>query len=227
MPDQFEEFYSATGPRKYIDTEWAPATGKIKLIVFDFDKTITRKHTGGMVQLPGQTTDEYITKNFADLKFFRFVVPFIRAQNCAVGIASFGESDEDAILSGIPLIRKYLDIALGKDKSGDLIPDQYIALWHPESKKKDPKKVGKLEHLDELLRHFKQKNPKTPISPKNVALFDDDLDNIKIAAKKGYNVFHCKAVNAKDEVSDTGFNRHVWLDFVGKKGISGEGCSIM
>jgi hypothetical protein len=35
--------------REYVNTAWVPKT---KLVVFDFDKTITNKHTGGSVQLP-------------------------------------------------------------------------------------------------------------------------------------------------------------------------------
>lgn len=97
----------------YVYIYLQPAAGKIKMIAFDFDKTITRKHTQGAVQLPGQCTPEFIEANFADLEFFKFVVPFIKAQNCEVGIASFGEEEPDAILSGLTLVRAYLDHAFG------------------------------------------------------------------------------------------------------------------
>jgi hypothetical protein len=52
-------------------------------------------------------SDDFITGNFSDLDFFRFVVPFIKAQGVQVAIASFGEDDPEGLLSGMALIRKY------------------------------------------------------------------------------------------------------------------------
>ena len=59
-------------------------------------------------------------------------MPFIKAQGVQVAIASFGEDDPEGLLSGLPLIRKYLDIAFDGKKSRDLFPDHAIALWHPD-----------------------------------------------------------------------------------------------
>lgn len=56
---------------EYIGRDWVP---KVKVIIFDFDKTITNKHTGGSVALPAYATDDYIAGNFADLDFFRVSV---------------------------------------------------------------------------------------------------------------------------------------------------------
>eukprot|EP00729_Bicosta_minor_P013978 gene13978-6715_t len=209
----------------YINTDWAPGKGKIKLIAFDFDKTITRKHTQGAVQLPGQCTPEFIDANFADLEFFRFVVPFIKAQNCEVGVASFGEDQPDAILSGLTLIRAYLDHAFGKEKSQDMIADDMIAVWHPEQKGKDAKKVGKADHLQFLADAF-AKNGKGKVGKGNMALFDDDKNNIELGQKAGYQVHYCKALSGKAE-GLSGFNREVWKDFIVKKGVSSKGCVIM
>ncbi len=50
------------------------------------------------MQLPAMASDEFIAKNFADIEFFKFVVPFIRAQGCLVGIASFGEVGVSLVL---------------------------------------------------------------------------------------------------------------------------------
>jgi len=203
----------------YIDTAW---TAKVKLVVFDFDKTITRKHTGGSVLLPVNASDEFILENFADLEFFKFCVPFIKAQGCHVAIASFGEEDPEAVLSGLPLIRKYLDLAFGPTKSKDLFPDHTIALWHPEKRGKNEKKVGKQDHIAEILKNIGIK-----IKNSEIALFDDDSNNISIAKKKGIRCFHCPAVN-KDDPPDkpTGFDRSIWAGFITKMK-SGDGCTVM
>lgn len=154
------------------------------------------------------------------------MVPFIKAQGCLVGIASFGEADEESILSGIPLIRKYLNIAFGsEEKSVDMIPDDLIALWHPESKKEDPKKVGKQQHLAYLLNAKQCKDKGVKLS--QCVLFDDDEHNIKIAKSKGLRNWYCEAVASSDTTSQTGFHRGIWADFVSKKGKGGGSCLIM
>ena len=78
----------------------------------------------------------------------QFVVPYIRAQGVHVAIGSFGEENVEALMSGIPLIRKYLDKIFGPGKTDagctkaeEMIPDELIALWHPESRGQDPKTV--------------------------------------------------------------------------------------
>ena len=43
------------------------------MYVFDFDLVITNKHTRGIVYSETQVTVEELTKNFADLAFFRCV----------------------------------------------------------------------------------------------------------------------------------------------------------
>ena len=140
------------------------------MFVFDFDKTITNKHTRGAIFQPGQESPEELTKNFADLEFFRFskkslfcwhfyrlflefdvflgllanliilhkstcclallacscprtrrkIVPLMK-QHAIVAIATFADTEEDSIISGITLVRAYLNVALG-DNSAELIP---------------------------------------------------------------------------------------------------------
>jgi len=94
----------------------------------DFDKTITRAHTNGGVQMPAFATEEYIASNFADLKLFQWLVPFCINQDAKVGIASFGGHQDGMLLSGLPLIRKYLDVAFGEANSKKYIPDDMIAV---------------------------------------------------------------------------------------------------
>jgi hypothetical protein len=214
---------------EYIDTAWA---SKVKLVIFDFDKTITARHTQGSIPVhqKHKAEDEYINNNFADLSFLKFVVPFIKAQNCQVAIASFGEFNEDALLSGKDLIRKYLDTAFGESKSKDMFPDHVVKFWHPESRGKDPKKIGKQDHIAAILKDL----PKRP-RPSEICLFDDDEHNIEIARKKGHRTFFCPAIKA--DVIDaagwdctketTGFHRGIWKDFIKAKGGTGAGCVIM
>jgi len=228
-----DEFHSSA----YIETSWARKTG-IKLVIFDFDKTITRKHTGGFVQVPAEITDEYMDANFADLEFFKFVVPYIRAQGVHVAIGSFGEENIEALLSGIPLLRKYLDKVFGPGKtdagctkSEEHIPDELIALWHPESRGQDPKAVGKQNHIKHLIGKCQEidGNGAKPIPMSKVVLFDDDKTNIEIAVKKGIQAFFVEAVSSKDATSPTGFNRDVWRErFIPRKGKTDAkvGCSI-
>eukprot|EP00037_Helgoeca_nana_P006092 m.56516 g.56516 ORF g.56516 m.56516 type:complete len:218 (-) comp16981_c0_seq1:251-904(-) len=205
---------------EFINRDWVP---KVKLVIFDFDKTITNKHTGGSVMLPVHATDGFITGNFADLEFFKFVVPFIKAQGVQVAIASFGEDDPESLLSGMALIRKYLDTAFGAKKSRDLFPDHAIALWHPERKtpSRDEKKVGKEEHIAEVVKNLSVK-----CKPAEIVLFDDDSTNIKIASRKGHRAVMCHAYSTKEQEKGktTGFSQDVWKDFVKSKGGTGGGC---
>lgn len=129
-----------------------------------------------------------------------------------MAIASFGEEDAEAVLSGLPLIRKYLDLAFGPAKSKDLFPDHTIALWHPEKKGKDEKKVGKTDHIAEIVKKLGGK-----LKNSELVLFDDDANNISIGKKKGVNCIYCPATkDLLEEGKDSGFNRHIWAAFIQK-----------
>jgi len=208
--------------QEFTETSWVQKT---KIVVFDFDKTITRKHTGGSVMLPAFADERYIKDNFADLEFFKFVAPFIRAQSVTVAIASFGEHDPNGLLSGEALIRKYLDVAFGPERSKRLFPDYVIALWHPESRGKNEKKVGKQEHIAQIIKILGAR-----VSASEVVLFDDDEQNCKIANSKGMRAFHCPTASSKEiEFGKySGFNREVWKEFVRRRGASaGSSCAVM
>jgi hypothetical protein len=100
-----------------------------------------------------------------------------------------------------------------------------VAVWHPESKNKDPKKVGKQGHLDFLIAACETRG-KGKIGKGNTALFDDDENNIKVGAKMGYQMHFCKALSGRQE-GPSGFNRDVWIKFVEVKGVNGGGCVLM
>eukprot|EP00040_Diaphanoeca_grandis_P021864 m.116724 g.116724 ORF g.116724 m.116724 type:complete len:231 (+) comp28531_c0_seq1:254-946(+) len=216
---------------KYTGENGGPAmwAKNLDVIIFDFDRTITRKHTNGCVLLPAHAKDEYIENNFADLEFFRWVVPQIIKKGLIPCIASFGEDVKDSFLSGVPLVRKYLDHAFGPN-SKDLIPNDLIAMWHPESRKEDHKKVGKSHHIEFLVTRVTQRTKGMAakrLSYSKVALFDDDEVNIKLAQRQGVNAFHCPAVSARDEASASGLHKLIWERFVSDKGKTQMGCVLM
>jgi len=203
-------------------------------VILDFDKTITRAHTNGGVQMPAFATDEYIASNFADLKLFQWLVPFVVNQDAKLGIASFGGHQENMLLSGLPLIRKYLDVAFGPEKSKKYIPDEMIAVWHPQyDKQEDPAKVGKQKHIEYLINNagpapkFNNSGGGPRIKMHKCALFDDDTKNIQLATAKYVQCFYCEAVKATDKSSPTGLSESVWRDFIARKGRSSKACVIM
>jgi hypothetical protein len=214
---------------EFTDLGWAM---NVKLVVWDFDKTITRKHTNGSVSVGNQITDEYIIGNFADLEFFRWAVPHIKKIGIPMAIASFGQEDEHSLLSGLPLIRRYLGHAFGsEEKSKSYFPDDMIAMWHPESKGENDKKVGKFTHLQLLKDTQNEKGSSQAIDPKKwneVVLFDDDATNIQLGLKKGLNAFLCPLEDKENPDEPMGFHPGVWKEFVAKKGVlsKGGGCTL-
>lgn len=56
--------------------EW-PEFLNIRMVVLDFDKTITSRHTRGAIFQTAGLEEEELRKNFADLAFFKQIVPII------------------------------------------------------------------------------------------------------------------------------------------------------
>eukprot|EP00042_Codosiga_hollandica_P012613 m.28429 g.28429 ORF g.28429 m.28429 type:complete len:133 (-) comp40163_c0_seq2:496-894(-) len=103
------------------DAELWPAFLNLTMVVFDFDKTITKKHTSGAIFQTAQMADDVLLENFADIEFFRRVIPLFK-QHATIAIATFADQEEDALLSGKDLVRKYLNLAFGERRSQELIP---------------------------------------------------------------------------------------------------------
>ena len=51
-------------------------------------------------------------------------------QHAIVAIATFADTEEDSIVSGLGLVRAYLNVALG-EKSAELIPGAFICCSMP------------------------------------------------------------------------------------------------
>ena len=109
----------ATPPTPNFGLEW-PEFLQTKLIVLDFDKTITNKHTRGAIfHLAGMEVD-VLKKNFADLDFFKVIIPII-CRHASVAIATYADEEQESLCSGVALVRRYLDVAFD-GKSQQYIP---------------------------------------------------------------------------------------------------------
>lgn len=185
---------------------------KIEMVVLDFDKTITLKHTRGCILQTAMLADEEILKNFADIEFFRTVVPFLVSKGVLVAIATFADDEEESLLSGVPMIRKYLEVAF-PGKSESYIPDKAIEAWNPENKDMSQKVVGKNIHLENIRKRIAPNMKK-----RNIVLFDDSEKNIELGAKAGYCVQYVEPAKSAEEGGAAGhpggFNLNSWNIFI-------------
>eukprot|EP00050_Salpingoeca_kvevrii_P010492 m.8691 g.8691 ORF g.8691 m.8691 type:complete len:209 (+) comp2889_c0_seq1:370-996(+) len=201
--------------------EWPEFLEPIKMVVLDFDKTITKRHTRGAIFQTAALADEELLKNLADVEFFRKIVPII-CKNAKLCIATFADHEEESLLSGVALVRKYLDIALAGDSSR-FIPDVQIEAWNPENRDMDMKVVGKDLHLDALRKRIDPKLKKSQI-----VLFDDSDRNIVLASKKGYATQFVVAAKDGDDGSEpTGFCLDAWQKFLTKQANRKEGGCVI
>ena len=76
---------------------------------------------GAIFQTAGMDENE-LRKNFADIEFFKKIVPVIASKGMLT-IATFADEEEDALVSGLAMVRKYLDVALGD--SSKYIPGEF------------------------------------------------------------------------------------------------------
>eukprot|EP00049_Salpingoeca_infusionum_P023623 m.13136 g.13136 ORF g.13136 m.13136 type:complete len:269 (+) comp5903_c0_seq1:242-1048(+) len=184
-----------------------------KAIVLDFDKTITLRHTRGAIFQPSQMSDEKIMENFADLEFLRQIVPVIHG-NAKLCIATFADSDDDALISGKELVRKYLELAF-PGKSQEYFPDELIEAWNPANQDMNERKTGKNLHLENLRKVLGCKKHE-------MVLFDDSDRNCILAHKAKYGAVVIEAPVAADPESDDpakqvnrgGFNMEAWEQYV-------------
>eukprot|EP00056_Hartaetosiga_gracilis_P005194 m.82299 g.82299 ORF g.82299 m.82299 type:complete len:209 (+) comp12082_c0_seq2:127-753(+) len=201
-----------------------PEQSAVKAFVVDFDKTVTAKHTRGAIFQLAMLDDKRILNNFADLEFLQAVVPII-AENATFCIATFADKEEESLLSGADLVRKYFDLAFDGD-SQKYLKDKHIAAWNPENIDKDPRKVGKLEHLEKLRKTLRLKKSE-------MLLVDDSAKNCALARKAGYHVINVPepTVETDDEGEITsvkgGFCWSTWDDFAVMDTSATGGCTLM
>eukprot|EP00056_Hartaetosiga_gracilis_P005196 m.82319 g.82319 ORF g.82319 m.82319 type:complete len:134 (+) comp12082_c0_seq4:127-528(+) len=106
-----------------------PEQSAVKAFVVDFDKTVTAKHTRGAIFQLAMLDDKRILNNFADLEFLQAVVPII-AENATFCIATFADKEEESLLSGADLVRKYFDLAFDGDSQKYLKGERRNKLKH-------------------------------------------------------------------------------------------------
>lgn len=198
---------------------------KSKLVVLDFDKTITNRHTRGAIFQPSGLDEHVLLQNFADIEFLRKFVPAAVRAGAKVCIATFADTEAESLLSGLALVRRYLDVAFN-GKSANYIPDEHIEAWNPENRELDMKVVGKNMHLDNIVARVSASSKKS-----DVFLFDDSERNCLLARKVGYSAYFVEPASADDDgrpvKPNTGFCHFAWTEFLKEQQKKrGDGCVL-
>jgi FMN phosphatase YigB (HAD superfamily) len=154
----------------------------LKLIVFDFDKTLTKTHTlvsengipRSRFQAPVSAGQLY--QEVTDPEFIQEFVLAALDKGINVAVASFNDrtyrvtSDD---LTGYPLIKAFMD-SIFPDNPG-IFGKKNIIAYRP----RNPYKVGKAVHLKVLGKRYLLK-------PEEIMLFDDNKYNVFRALDYGY-----------------------------------------
>lgn len=161
----------------------------VDVVVFDFDETLTRQHTGGRVTNPEQLTPEYIRQNLAHPEFLRALLPALHAAGVRLCIATFSSDRCDAVsnprvawpthphfpVAGKRLVKAYLDQLVGPDRPY-LQADIDFQCWYPQPLDLPNNKNLHLQLLVEDL-----------IPRERILLIDDDVKgNLIPAERAGY-----------------------------------------
>jgi hydroxymethylpyrimidine pyrophosphatase-like HAD family hydrolase len=144
--------------------------GNIKLVAFDFDRTIISKHTGGIWRDSAEELAKFVRPSF------KCYIATCLDQGLDVAITTFSTQES--------LIRLVLSVALGPQSAkiaffgGDL---QYTGYIH-----------GKQSQLKAALSWANQKHAESQliIGTSDTVLIDDDPNNIKVALQDNYRVMH-------------------------------------
>lgn len=145
--------------------------------VFDFDCTITRRHTRGMQPL-SQLSDQEVMGNV--YTSFPHVVRQLLQHGKRVAIASFAHmprTPKADHLAGTDLILRYMDVVFGRDR--DFLHADSIEAWIPRG----AYSYNKNGHLTNLRQRSLAGIPKH-----RILLIDDDPDdsNLPAARLEGY-----------------------------------------
>ena len=156
-----------------ISEKFLDAHPGVKMIVFDFDRTLTKEHalikvgdtTRSRFQRPVTRAEMY---QFAsDPEFIRVFIDVARRRGVNVAIASFNDSRiyqvESRDLTGYALIKTFLDSFLDHD----LFSRKNIIAYQPQN----PYKVGKSPHIKVLSSRYH-------LLPEEIMLFDDNKYNV-------------------------------------------------
>jgi hypothetical protein len=162
-----------------------------RIYVLDFDRTITKKHTGALAY-GKEMTPKFILRNIK--KGFADFVHKVTRQGHAIYIASYNDDAnvdrvEIEALSGHALIKFYMDLVFGKDQT----------IFTPSEKNEAGKIISAgniiaLNSQDLKQYHFhiivQQEgfDQDSPADMKRVYLLDDDEDVVRFYMEKGCNI---------------------------------------
>ena len=189
----------ATGPEiKPVPSE------ERRIYVLDFDRTITKKHTGALAY-GKEMTPKFILKNVKK-GFEKFVYKVI-SQGHAVYIASYNDDanvERVAVeaLSGHALIKSYMDLVFGKDQTifvpsetndaGKIVSAGNIIALHSQDLKQYH------FHIIVQKEKFDQDNPE---DMKRVYLLDDEEEVVRFYMEKGCNILTPFSVSRSAETA--------------------------
>jgi len=155
----------------------------VKAVVFDFDCTITIKHSGGRVRK--DRLEAYLQDNVSPT--FQSLLPALLSSPLKVGVATFADGFKAPIthVAGEALVRTHFQHYFG-NRYQEEIP---IVAAYPENYQTEanwcqiglagPMPTGKQYHLELLAKRW-------GLERREIALVDDDAANIEAANKEGY-----------------------------------------
>lgn len=174
---------------------------KLKLIIFDFDLTLTCIHTSGC-QNERHLDENNITRNISDYRFIKLLIPYLIEMDYTVMIASYADNNlqNKGYISGEQLIMKYLDVLF--DKNRTFLNKDDIIGFYPTNELD-----GKNIHINKLMTRYNKTHPNNPINnPDQILLIDDQDSNIQLAKFAGYQTYKIKDTH--------GLNREEWFEYI-------------
>lgn len=186
------------------DAELPPPPPRIKLVLFDFDLTVLRKHTRGW--FVGRVGD---LVPFVSPVFLR-LVPLLLRHQVAVGVVTFsdpllGQSRGSDGVAGEPLVRAVLQLAFREflarsqpgasleERAAALVEHVHVAAAFPRLRNQqrergcEPMPVSKAWHIEKIRDRLRLLGRN--VSATEVMLFDDTKGNVKHALQSGVQAF--------------------------------------
>mmetsp|Transcript_24682 Transcript_24682/g.55823 ORF Transcript_24682/g.55823 Transcript_24682/m.55823 type:complete len:192 (-) Transcript_24682:100-675(-) len=164
----------------------------VKAVVFDFDCTITLKHSGGRVH--NDKVDGFLENNISPC--FKELLPVLLANSFGVGVATFSDDFKvpSTYLAGEHLVRKHFEHFFGNRFTEQIpiiaaFPDVYQTEGNYKAIGLDrPMPQNKEYHLALLCARWN-------LRPHEVVLIDDDYSNVDAAMRHGYHAIFVRERN--------------------------------
>ena len=156
---------------------------KIRVVVMDFDCTITHEHTGGRADRPEELLAEYI-KNNTKNGFVSFVHAALK-RGVGLWIATYGD-DEFALnsddVAGHELVSRYMEVLFGSEQDLFREPER-DALWNIQ---KYHNVIAKCSG-DRKAFHWNiiREQMDSDFKPEEILFLDDSASNLDYARELG------------------------------------------